>query len=74
MLKYYQILKKGFELKKDIITKEIIKSIARDISTYMLNIKLSDDITLIDKEFTRVEKRDSDIVFVNGKDDIVHIS
>ena len=61
------------KLKKDIVTKDIIKEIARDISTYMLDIKLSDEITLIDKEFTRVEKRDSDIVFINGADKIVHI-
>jgi len=39
----------------------------------MLGITLSDKITLIDKEFTRVEKRDSDIVFINGEDKIVHI-
>ena len=73
MLEYYRVVQKGFVLKKDIVTKEIIKSIAKDISMYMLNIELSDEITLIDKEFTRVEKRDSDIVFINGNDEIVHI-
>jgi len=58
---------------KDIVTKDIIKEIAKDISTYMLNIKIEKDITLIDKEFTRVEKRDSDIVFINGNSEIIHI-
>ncbi|MCH9740861.1 MAG: hypothetical protein K0U38_08495 [Epsilonproteobacteria bacterium] len=58
---------------KDIVTKEIIKEIARDISTYILGIDIAKQITLVDKEFTRVEKRESDIVFINGQDEIVHI-
>jgi len=58
---------------KDIVTKEIIKEIARDISTYILDIDIAKNITLVDKEFTRVEKRESDIVFINGDDEIVHI-
>ena len=65
--------KGGFMGQKDIVTKEIIKEIARDISTYILDIDIAKNITLVDKEFTRVEKRESDIVFINGEDEIVHI-
>ncbi len=57
---------------KDIISKELIKEIGRDISMHILGIELEDEITLIDKEWTRVEKRDSDIVFLSGKK-IIHI-
>ncbi|NEW60201.1 hypothetical protein GSY74_02800 [Sulfurovum sp. bin170] len=57
---------------KDIITKEIIKEIGRDISMYMLGIDIDSEVELIDKEWTRVERRDSDIVFKYDKK-IVHI-
>ena len=57
---------------KDIISKELIKEIGRDISMHILGIELEDEITLIDKEWTRVEKRDSDIVFLSGQK-IIHI-
>ena len=57
---------------KDIISKELIKEIGRDISMHILGIELEDEITLIGKEWTRVEKRDSDIVFLSGKK-IIHI-
>jgi predicted transposase/invertase (TIGR01784 family) len=60
-------------MKKDIVAKEIIKEIAKDISIHLLGIDVSSDIKLVDKEFTRVEKRESDIVFENGKDEIIHI-
>ena len=52
---------------KDIISKEILKNIAKDISKYILNIEIRQDMELIDKEFTRVEKRDADLIFKNGK-------
>ena len=55
------------------MAKEIIKEIAKDISIHLLGIDVSSDIKLVDKEFTRVEKRESDIVFENGKDEIIHI-
>ena len=45
---------------KDVISKEILKKIAKDIATHILKIKIVDDMELIDKEFTRVEKRDAD--------------
>ncbi|CAA6826749.1 MAG: Unknown protein [uncultured Sulfurovum sp.] len=57
---------------KDVISKELLKKIARDIATHILKIEIKDDMELIDKEFTRVEKRDADLLFKNGND-IVHI-
>ena len=57
---------------KDIISKEILKNIARDISTHILHIDIKDDMEIIDKEFTRIESRDSDILYKNG-DEVVHI-
>jgi len=59
-------------MKKDIISKEILKHIARDLSKHIFKIEIREDMELIDKEFTRVEKRDADLVFKNG-DEIVHI-
>ncbi|NEW60539.1 hypothetical protein GSY74_04520, partial [Sulfurovum sp. bin170] len=52
---------------KDIVSKEIIKEIGRDISMHILGIDIQGEITLVDKEWTRVEKRDSDIVFKNDE-------
>lgn len=57
---------------KDIVSKEIIKEIGRDISMHILGIDIDGEVTLVDKEWTRVEKRDSDIVFKN-KNRIFHI-
>jgi len=57
---------------KDIISKEIIKEIGRDISMHILGIDIQGEVTLVDKEWTRVEKRDSDIVFKNNNR-IIHI-
>ena len=57
---------------KDIVSKEIIKEIGRDISMHILGIDIQGEVTLVDKEWTRVEKRDSDIVFKNGNR-IIHI-
>ncbi len=48
---------------KDIVAKEMIKEIGRDIALYMLGIDVNSEVELIDKEWTRVEKRESDIVF-----------
>lgn len=57
---------------KDIVTKEIIKEIGQDIALYILGIEIDSEVELIDKEWTRVEKRESDIVFKYDKK-IVHI-
>jgi len=59
-------------MKKDIISKEILKHIARDLSVHILKIDIKDDMELIDKEFTRIEKRDADLIFKNGNE-IIHI-
>jgi len=72
MLLFY-IRKLGGSMgKKDVISKELLKKIARDIATHILKIEILDDMELIDKEFTRVEKRDADLLFKNGNE-IVHI-
>ena len=57
---------------KDIISKELLKEMAKDISRHILKIEIADDMELIDKEFTRIEKRDADLVYKNGNE-IVHI-
>jgi len=72
MLLFY-IQKLGGSMgQKDIISKEILKNIARDVAKHILKIEIQEDMELIDKEFTRIEKRDADLVFKNG-DEIVHI-
>jgi len=54
------------------MTKDILKSIARELSKYILKIPIDEDIELIEKEFTRVEKREADLLFKSGQD-IIHI-
>jgi hypothetical protein len=39
---------------KDIVSKEIIKEIGRDISMHILGIDIQGEVTLVDKEWTRV--------------------
>ena len=58
--------------KYDIVTKSIIKQIAKDLSKYILKIPIENSIELIEKEFTRIEKRDADLLFKSG-DSIIHI-
>jgi len=57
---------------KDIITKDILKNIAKELSRHILKIEIDDDIELIDKEFTRVEKREADLLFKSANK-IIHI-
>jgi len=59
-------------MKKDIISKELLKHIARDVARHILGIEIQENMELIDKEFTRIEKREADLVFKNG-DAIIHI-
>ena len=47
--------------KKDIISKEVINTLVKDIAKYILHIEV-DKLTLIDKEFQRVEDRRADVV------------
>ena len=58
--------------KKDVISKEILKNIARDIATHILKIEVRDDMELINQNLTRIESRDADVLFKNGND-IIHI-
>ena len=62
-------------MKKDITTKDTIKTITQDISKYILNLEVT-DIEFVDKELQRVEKREADIVAlcqVNGIKSILHL-
>ena len=62
-------------MKKDVVSKETIKTIAQDISKYILNIDVK-DIEFIDKELQRVEKREADIVArckIENRASILHI-
>jgi predicted transposase YdaD len=62
-------------MKKDIITKVVLKQIAEDISQYLLNLDVK-DIEFVDKELQVVEKRESDLVghcTINGIESILHI-
>jgi len=55
-------------MKKDITTKETIKTITQDIAKYILELEVT-DIEFVDKELQRIEKREADIVAlcnVNG--------
>jgi len=45
---------------------------AKDISKHILHIDIKSDMEIIDKEFTRVESRNADLLFKNG-DEVVHI-
>ena len=62
-------------MRKDITTKEIVQSITKDIAFYILNLKV-ENISFIDKELKRIEKREADIVAkcsIDGKEAILHI-
>ena len=61
---------------KDIITKEAIESITKDIAFYILHLNISDEIEFINKELKRIEKREADIVakcMIDGKEAIFHL-
>jgi len=59
-------------MKKDLISKDLLKTMAKDISKHILNIDIKEDMEIIDKEFVRIEKRDADLIFKNGKE-LIHI-
>jgi hypothetical protein len=62
-------------MKKDITTKDTIKTITQDIAKYILELEVS-DIEFVDKELQRIEKREADIVAhckVNGTQAILHL-
>ena len=62
-------------MKKDIISKEAITAITKDIALYILKLDIN-NITFVDKELKRVEKREADIVAtcnINNKKQILHL-
>ncbi|SFV57526.1 hypothetical protein MNB_SV-6-766 [hydrothermal vent metagenome] len=62
-------------MKKDITTKDTIKTITQDIARYILELEVT-DIEFVDKELQRIEKREADIVAlcsVNGTKAILHL-
>jgi predicted transposase YdaD len=62
-------------MQKDIITKDVLKQIAEDISHYLLNLDVK-ELEFVDKELQVVEKRESDLVghcYINGIESILHI-
>ena len=62
-------------MKKDITTKDTIKTITQDIAKYILELEVT-DIEFVDKELQRIEKREADIVAlcsINGEKAILHL-
>jgi len=62
-------------MKKDITTKETIKTITQDIAKYILEIEVT-EIEFVEQELKRIEKREADIVAhckVNGAEAILHL-
>ena len=73
MLKYQKFKTKALSMgQKDVISKEVLTNIARDISKHILHIDVKEDMELIRNESTRVESRESDLLYKNG-DEIIHI-
>ena len=59
--------------KKDLISKEIIKELLKDISKYFLNLDIGDNIVFLDKELQRIEKREADIVAIVDDEFVIHL-
>jgi len=59
-------------VKKDTISKEILKSIVKDISKYFLKIEIN-EIEFIQTNTQRIESRDADIVAKVNSDFILHL-
>ena len=62
-------------MKKDIISKEAIKTLAIDIAFYILKLNVK-NLKFVDKELKRIEKREADIVAqceIDGIEQILHI-
>ena len=62
-------------MKKDIISKEAIKTLAIDIAFYILKLNVK-KLKFVDKELKRIEKREADIVAqceIDGIEQILHI-
>ena len=59
-------------MNKDIISKDIFKSIVKDISKHILKLEFQ-EIDFVDKEFERIESRRADIVAKIDNKYILHI-
>jgi len=62
-------------MKKDIISKEAIKTLAIDIAFYILKLNVK-KLKFVDKELKRIEKREADIVAqceIDGIEQMLHI-
>ena len=59
-------------MKKDLISKDIIKELLKDIAKYFLNLEI-ENITFLDKELSRIEKREADIVANIDNKFVLHI-
>jgi len=60
-------------MKKDLISKDIIKEIIKDIGKYILNLEIGDNIVFLDKELSRIEKREADIVANINDEYVLHL-
>jgi len=61
-------------MQKDTTIKPIIKKLIKPLSKYFFGVKIStDNITFIDKELQKVEKREADIVVNINAQYILHI-
>jgi len=59
-------------LNKDIVSKEIIKSILKELAHTLFGLNIN-NIELVDEEFERVEARRADIVALADKEKVLHI-
>jgi len=59
-------------LKKDIISKEIVKNIIKDIAKKILKLNIN-NLTLLNTEFERIENRRADILALVDNSYILHI-
>ena len=66
-------MKKEYKFKKDLISKEIIQTLLKDIAKYFLNIEITGEITFLDKELKRIEKREADIVANINDEYVLHL-
>jgi len=59
-------------MKKDIISKEAVKTLVIDIAKFILKLEI-DSLEFLDKEFQRVEDRRADVVACVDDKYILHI-
>ncbi len=59
-------------MNKDIISKDVIKSVLKELINTLLGLKVK-NVNLIDEEFERIESRRADIVAIADNDKVVHI-